>query len=66
MTALWWLRWAVVAIAVVIGVVLISRHAVLIGGLILLLAFVRGVLLVAIRRRRAAWRQWRRRFGPPR
>jgi hypothetical protein len=66
MAALWWLRWTLVAIAAVLGAVLISRHHVLIGVLIVAMALVRATLLVAMSKRRAARRAQRHgRFGPP-
>jgi hypothetical protein len=66
MTALWWLRWVLVAIALVLGAVLLTRHHVLFGLLVLAMAGVRAVILVAVGRRRAARRARRAaRFGPP-
>jgi hypothetical protein len=55
--------------AATLGVVLISRHHVLIGAIIATMAVVRAVLLVAVRRRRSALRAAFRarrggRFGP--
>jgi hypothetical protein len=65
-TSVWWLRWLIVAIGAVVGVVLIARHNVLIGALILVMAVSRAAILVAIAKRRAGFRARRRgRFGPP-
>jgi len=62
----WWLRWLIVALGVALGVVLIARSNVLLGGLILVMALSRAAILVAVRKRRAAFRGPRRgRFGPP-
>jgi hypothetical protein len=67
MTAVWFLRWVIVMIAAALGTVLIVRHHVLIGILVLAMAVVRATLLVALRKRRAAFRTRRGgRFGPPR
>ena len=66
MNWIWWLRWLVVAVAAAFGIVLITRHHALIGALILALAVSRATLLIAVRRRRSAFRARRRgRFGPP-
>ena len=57
----------IVVLAAVLGVVLIERHHVLIGALILALAATRAMILIALRRRRALFRTLRRgRFGPRR
>ena len=47
-----WLRVALLALGGVLGLVLISRGAVLIGGIILVMAVLRAVMLVGIVRRR--------------
>ena len=60
MSSIWWLRWVVVAIGVTLGVILIARHNVLVGALILVMAVSRAAILVAIRRRRSAFRNGRR------
>lgn len=66
MSSVWWLRWVVVAIAVLIGAVLVDSGHLLIGVLVLALAASRIALLLAVRRRRAAFRAARtRRFDPP-
>ena len=66
MTSVWWLRWVLVAIGAALGVILIARGNVLIGGLILVMALARAAVLVALRKRRATFRATRRgRFGPP-
>ena len=66
MASVWWLRWVIVGIALLIGVVLIGSHHMLIGILILALATARAYLLVTIRKRREAFRARRTdRFGPP-
>jgi hypothetical protein len=66
MSSVWWLRWVVVAIAALIGVVLVGSGHLLIGVLVMALAASRVALLFAIRRRRAAFRAARSdRSAPP-
>ena len=47
-----WLRVALLALGGLLGLVLITRGAVLIGGIILVMAALRAVMLVSIVRRR--------------
>ena len=49
------IRWVMVAVGLVLGVALISRGSVLIGGLVTVLAVLRAVMLLAMHRRQAAW-----------
>jgi len=63
MASVWWLRWVIVALGAAIGIVLVMTQHTVLGLLILVLAGARALLLLSIRRRRAAWRQGR--FGPP-
>jgi hypothetical protein len=66
MTSIWWLRWVFVLIAAALGLVLISRHILLIGVLIVAMAVARATLLLAVRKRRAAFRARRvGRYGRP-
>jgi hypothetical protein len=70
MTSVLWLRWILVAIGVVVGVLLLTHHHVLFGILLLAMAGVRAAIVVALGRRRgwrrAAWQARRPgRFGPP-
>jgi len=65
MTSVWLIRWVIVALGAALGVVLIGRHHVVIGVLILAMAIARASLLVTIRKRRADFRAGRGRFGPP-
>ena len=58
-----WLRVALLSLGGLLGLVLITRGAVLIGGIILAMAVLRAVMLVSMVRRRrrfvaarAAWR----------
>jgi hypothetical protein len=55
-TSLWWLRLVIMFIGVAVGVMLLLSHHVLVGGLILLLAVARGVLVLTLWKRRAAFR----------
>ena len=67
---LWWMRLILVALVAVLAVVLIARHNVLIGGLLLAITGWRLVMIVTMQRR---WAQRRDRFqdrrgrwrGPP-
>jgi uncharacterized membrane protein len=64
--SVWWLRWVIVVIAALIGIVLISSHHVLLGILFVAMAIARIALLLTVRKRRAAFREGRRgRLGPP-
>ena len=66
MTSVWWVRWVLVALGAALGVILIARDNVLIGGLILVMALARAAILMAIRKRRASARAKRNgRFGRP-
>ena len=47
-----WVRVALLALGALLGLVLITRGAVLIGGIILAMAVLRAVMLVSMRRRR--------------
>ena len=67
MSSVWWLRWLMVVIGALIGLVLVSSHHMIIGVLILAMATVRAAVLVTARKRRAALRASRAsRFGAPR
>src|SRR5271170_2111517 len=61
MTAIRWLRWMTVAIALCLGLVLINSHHLLVGSFVLTSAAARGSVLVIVRKRRAALRARRRR-----
>lgn len=54
-----WLRVALLALSGLLGFVLITRGAVLIGGIILAMALLRAVMLVNIVRRRKQFRSAR-------
>ncbi len=51
-----WLRISLLALGVLLGLVLISRGAVLIGGILLAMALLRAVMVVSIVRRRKQFR----------
>lgn len=55
-TSLWWLRLVILVLGVTVGMALLLSHHVLLGGLILLMAVVRGVLVLTLWKRRAAFR----------
>jgi hypothetical protein len=60
------LRWILVALAFVLGIVLLASGSTLIGGLVLAMAVVRAAVIVAWTQRRAQMRQrYRGRFGGP-
>ncbi|HLI55456.1 MAG TPA: hypothetical protein VKY26_00350 [Actinomycetota bacterium] len=60
------LRWVLLALALVLGIVLLATGDTLIGGIILAMAVVRGVMIVAWTQRRSQLRQrYRGRFGGP-
>lgn len=64
-TSTWWLRWVMVILGAAIGAVLLLGHHVLIGIVILAMALIRALVLVSVRKRRAARRARRAagRFG---
>ncbi|MGD0984839.1 MAG: hypothetical protein ABSA65_13645 [Acidimicrobiales bacterium] len=67
MSSVWWLRWLMVVIGALIGLLLVSGHHMIIGTLILAMATVRAAALVTVRKRRAALRAGRAGgFGAPR
>jgi len=56
----------IVGLGATLGAVLIAHHNVLVGALILIMAISRAAILVAVRKRRGAFRARRRgKFGPP-
>jgi len=67
------MRWVLISLTGVLGLVLIAHDNVVVGGLITALAFFRAMMLVSMQRRwrdAAAWRApargAQRRGGPPR
>lgn len=55
-TSLWWLRLLILVLGVAVGTVLLLSHHVLLGALILLMAVARGLLVLTVWKRRAAFR----------
>ena len=54
---MWGLRWVLVALGIVLGGVLIAHGNVVIGGLVLVMAVIRGFLFLQWQRRRRAFRR---------
>ena len=55
-TGLRWLRLIIIAVTLVLGLVLLSRGSLVIGGLVTALAVLRIVMVIGMERRRRAFR----------
>jgi hypothetical protein len=62
---IWWFRWAVVGLGLLLGILLIAHRDAVAGALVMVAAVVRAVLLVAVQRRRANVRQRSQRWFDP-
>ena len=61
MQTLWRVRWLILALSFLLGIVLVASGAVIIGAIVLLLCVTRLVMFRTMQRRR---REFQQRFGP--
>lgn len=57
MPSLLWLRWVLVGLGALLGLVLVAYGNVLVGVLVLAITVVRVAVLITVQRRRAEWMQ---------
>lgn len=55
MSSLLWLRWVLVCLGALLGLVLLAYGNVVVGVLLLAITAVRVVVLITVQRRRAEW-----------